>query len=395
MSSELVVVAGLRDNEPDACVTPEHFLCTAFPARIDFPVHSSEAELIGIATGILSRLDPRRTLHPDVGVLLSDIVQGEDHLHAITRLLRLSIELAPGIGPIDATLLRAARNQDIESHLGRIEYRGRTCTLQEFLRWQSQFPAALHPITVDIVRLIGERYYLSTRHYWESIDRLIAESGLTSAGRVVFCQWQPLGKSNPAVMHHVKNHQKLKVMQHLDLTGPPKDWPQLTPKPPPNFVIVDDFIGTGGTICTLLENEPRVLIRLLNQYSGSRAIVIAIAALDKGARRVDESLLRNTGGHARLYVGTRFDDADRCFSEASRAITTKANRDLMRQFCEDTGKRHFPPKFWFGFEESESLVVFPDAVPNNSLPILWYDESDWFPLFPASGRRAVTSQGSI
>ncbi len=388
LSDDLVVVAGLRDREPDAKVTPEHYVCTAFPARVDFAVPSDEAELINIAKGILSTLDPRRTLAPDVGTLLREVARGEDHLHAFSRLLRLSVGRVLGTGPIDAAALQSARDQDIESHLSRIEYRGRTITGAEFYRWQAQFPAALHPVTVDIVRLIAERYYLATRCYWESLDCLLAESGLTSIGRVVFCLWQPLGKSNPAIMHDVKTHQKLRVMQHLDLTAQPDAWPRLTPNPPPVFTIVDDFLGTGETMCSLWEKQPRPLVRLLEEHPDSRAIVIVIAALAEGVRRVEESLRQQFGGRVRLHVGMRFDERDRCFSEASRAVPLPANREQLRQFCEEVGKRYFPKKFWFGYEDSESLVVFPGTVPNNSLPILWHDEGGWFPLFPASGRAA-------
>jgi hypothetical protein len=346
----LVVVAGLRDREPDANVTPEHYVCTAFSARMDLAVPSEEAELISIANGILSTLDPMRTLAPDVRTLLRDIVLGEDHLHALRRLLRLSLRRLLGTAPIDTAALQSARDQDIESHLSRIEYRGRTITTAEFYRWQAQFPTALHPVMIDIVRLIAERYYLSARCYWESLDGLLAAAGLTSIGRVVFCLWQPLGKSNPAIMHDVKTHQKLRVMQHLDLTVPPDAWPRLTPKPPPVFTIVDDFLGTGETMCSLWEKQPRPLVRLFEDYPGSQAIVIVIAALSEGVRRVEESLRHHFGGRVRLHVGMKFDERDRCFSEASRAVPLPVNREQLRQFCEEVGKRYFPKKFWFGYE---------------------------------------------
>ena len=103
---DLVVVAGLRDREPDANITPEHYVCTAFPARVDFAVPSDETELISIAKGILSTLDPRRTLALDVGPLLRDVARGEDHLHSLSRLLRLSVRPAFRTGPIDAAALQ-------------------------------------------------------------------------------------------------------------------------------------------------------------------------------------------------------------------------------------------------------------------------------------------------
>jgi hypothetical protein len=96
----------------------------------------------------------------------------------------------------------------------------------------------------------------------------------------------------------------------------------------------------------------------LEDYPGSRAIIIAIAGSDEGARKVEESL-KQFGGKVRIYVGTRFEERDRCFSESSRAIPSLEFRKRLRQFCEEAGERYrFPKKFWFGYEESESLVVF-------------------------------------
>jgi hypothetical protein len=58
----------------------------------------------------------------------------------------------------------------------------------------------------------------------------------------------------------------------------------------------------------------------------------------------------------------------------------------MKSFCETVGKDYgFHPKLWLGYEDSQALIVFPDTVPNNSLPILWHDQGRWKPLLPASG----------
>jgi len=332
--------------------------------------------------------DPGRELGADVSPLLQEVVQMDDHLHAVSRLLRLAISLTPGSAPIDAATLRTAREQDIEYQLGRIEYHGRTPTLAEFRRWQAQFPLELRAMVVDMIRHIADRYYLSARQYWHSLDQLVANLGLLPGTRVVFCLWHSLGRSNPAVMHDLKNYNRLRIAQHIDLTGPPSRWPQLTLHPPPTFVFTDDFVGTGGTLCALWEKEPRPVSRLLSAYPGCRVVVLAVAALEEGARRIEESI-RQFAGRVKFCTGTRFDEGDRCLSSASRTFTIPAQRERLRLFCEEAGKKYnFPRKFWFGYEDSESLVIFWNTVPNNTLPIIWHTDDKWFPLFPASGRAA-------
>ena len=205
---------------------------------MDFPFPPTTRNSSASPRAYSRTLDPRRTLAPDVGALLRDIVQGGDHLHPSVAYLRLSVGRIPGAEPIDAAALQSARDQDIESHLSRIEYRGRTITLAEFYRWQSQFPPALHPVTIDIVRLIAERYYLSTRHHWESLDRLLAEAGLTSIRRVVFCLWQPLREKQPG--------------DHARRENPPKAVGGATPRSdPPTGLLAAAYTDTiaGFHLC--------------------------------------------------------------------------------------------------------------------------------------------------
>jgi hypothetical protein len=83
-----------------------------------------------------------------------------------------------------------------------------------------------------------------------------------------------------------------------------------------------------------------------------------------------------------------FDEEDRCFSNNSRIFPDPEEREGFQRFCIEVASKYFPGlkgENRIGFNGVASLVVFADTVPNNSLPILWYDSSKWKPLFPASG----------
>ena len=386
LSAELVIVSGLRHPEPEAVLTPNTPICADF-RRVDVLIPENEGELLGLAAAMLDRLDPGRQLANDVGPLVREGAWSADGLHTLNNWLREVVNADLGRDPVSAAALRSACDRDVEFHLNRIIYRGRRLRPDAFFRWQNQFPADLHTVIADLVRHIATRYYLSDADYWNLLDRLLKEAKFRQGERVVFCQWQPYGKSGPVLMHDLKNRCRFDPQPHLDITGSPDRWERVGDGTPPTFVFADDFIGTGGTMCQLWKGEVRPLLRLLDAYTGSRVVVLALAALARGERLVRDSLERNgLIDRVLLCVGVQFVESDRCLSETSSVIPDPVARDRLRRFCERELRGVFPKKYRFGYEDSQSLVVFPNAVPNNSLAILWYERNGWVPLLPGSGR---------
>lgn len=386
LSPNLVILSGLRHPESDALLTPDAPICVDF-RRVDVSVPDDEGELLGVANRMLDRLDPGRRIADGVGPVLREAARSADGLVRVEYWLREVVNADIAREPVSAAALESARDRDIQFHLDKIVFRGRRLKLDGFLRWQDQFPPELHSVTADLVRHISSRYYVSDTQYWDLLDRLLDAAGFRRRERVVYCLWQPYGKSGPAVMHDLKNRHELNPQPHLDVTVLPDGWPKLPDVPPPTFVFADDFIGTGGTICALWEEGTQPILQLLEAYPRSRVVILALAALDVGERRVRNSL-EEAGINTRvdLAVGLQFGQSDRCLSTTSSIITDPAARTRLQRFCEEYRGGILPEKVRFGYENSQCLVVFPNSVPNNSLAILWYERKGWVPLLPASGR---------
>jgi hypothetical protein len=81
-------------------------------------------------------------------------------------------------------------------------------------------------------------------------------------------------------------------------------------------------------------------------------------------------------------------DSDRAFSPDSNVFASTDDRirayELVRAIGLELEKDHA-----CGHEDSQTLLVFPDTVPNNTLPVFWkegkkYRGKPWKPLFPRS-----------
>ena len=139
-----------------------------------------------------------------------------------------------------------------------------------------------------------------------------------------------------------------------------------------SIVIVDDFIGTGQSAAAGL----RGFLAELDGELDAPVHYVCLAGFSSGVDRVISNLKKSGFVHEDHYVISVCDilgDEDRAFGDTTTS-------DYGRAVAEEYGRR-LVKNFPLGFDDCQALVVFDANCPNNTLPILWYGDSDWRPLF--------------
>jgi hypothetical protein len=141
------------------------------------------------------------------------------------------------------------------------------------------------------------------------------------------------------------------------------------------FIFIDDFLGTGDQFAKLVRNE-----QIASLLSSTYVVYAPLVAHIKGVQHLT-SIFRNLkvctvellDERHELFHGTSITFAD-------QVNTTEAARFFYYDLLERKGiaitgsARH-------GYGELELAYSFEHATPNNCLPILWWREGAWQPLF--------------
>lgn len=141
-------------------------------------------------------------------------------------------------------------------------------------------------------------------------------------------------------------------------------------------VFVDDFLGTGTQFSDFLSDTG-----LEAELPGACFIYAPLAGHKSGIDFLSD-------GFPELHVGTvdLLDDSHALFHAQAGSFPDEVNsaetaRDLYYELLEDHEIDLDGPDRR-GFGHFELAYAFEHAVPDNSLPILWwYDSDDWHPLF--------------
>ena len=147
------------------------------------------------------------------------------------------------------------------------------------------------------------------------------------------------------------------------------------------IVLIDDFVGTGGTLVRQLKSNMDTLRRA--NEKDIRVVVLAVIGFDQGHIEIRE-FIRREQLDAEVYFCDQLGDEYKAFSDRSRVFQDPTDREHAKEIAERKGVILFP-EHPLGYSESQALVVFSDHCPNNSLPILWSDRDGWPTLFPRLG----------
>ena len=113
---------------------------------------------------------------------------------------------------------------------------------------------------------------------------------------------------------------------------------------------------------------------------GVRVVVFVLVGFASARSRIERVIERN-GLDCSLYFCEELGEEHMVFSERSTVFADRRDRELARQVAEAVGVE-LESRMPLGYGGTQSLVIFYQSCPNNSLPILWSRGNGWRPLFP-------------
>lgn len=146
------------------------------------------------------------------------------------------------------------------------------------------------------------------------------------------------------------------------------------------YVFIDDFCGSGKQGTAYSRDLVEDIKRLKPDVSVAYYVLLAT---QKGINKV-----RNETKFDPAKAIYELDASFRCFSADSRYFHNKPSEidpAFSEQMCRTYGERLMGgPTGALGFDDSQLLVGFHHNTPDNTLPIMWFDEpqgTPWKPIF--------------
>ncbi len=291
--------------------------------------------------------------------------------------------------------------EEVVAVVANLEYRDRRITTDEVRVWLAQF-GDLQDQRLMLKLLRGVKNHLFTLDRFlttlESLHRL-ARSSATNQGfpteldnRRWVRNWfvthaDSNGKSGSATVKHYRSVNKISeqwcgspekvigVMHGLNLDKAV-------------IVSVDDFVGTG---CSAVDGLRRNVLPVLDAqfplWRGKALLIYAVVVgYEAGLGYIEEQM----GSDVTVVCTRRLTESDKAFAPNSALFASTDERLRAKRIAETVGVA-LEKKQPLGYEDSQSLVVLHDNVPNNTLPILYKDKEGsvyrgkpWKALFPRS-----------
>jgi len=141
-----------------------------------------------------------------------------------------------------------------------------------------------------------------------------------------------------------------------------------------DIVFIDDIIGSG--------NQATKFYKKNLENSKANCYYVSLYGFVDGIEKIRENTNFKT-----VFTGYEIPNSLRAFHPDSQ-VFSDSNKVQIKELCSKFGERLFPHHA-LGYDDSQALIVFPNQVPNNTIPLIWASsnnekkkgEINWYPLF--------------
>jgi hypothetical protein len=271
-------------------------------------------------------------------------------------------------------------------------YRGEDLRAEQIGEWLSQFGGPAEQRAVLPV-LSGLRFYtrtgianhLTDMHNW--VGRELARAGYNytfkgqqrSRDDLLVCALEGGGSGSSQLVKPYREENRI----HRDCALDPGDVPAALAERTGQVravLILEDLICTGGTAKNRLRELHAEWTAEGPWPADVDIFLLTICGYEKGVAKV-EAATEELEWPLTIWVGDSLGEADRCFGPHSSFFSEEEDRDRAKALCSEFGSR-LSPRDPLGYRDSQAAICFEYRCPNNSLPVLWKEGTDWIPLFP-------------
>ena len=253
---------------------------------------------------------------------------------------------------------------------------GHAVTDHDVFRWLRNFDESEW---ITALCVLDKVMYYSSDRIDETLDYYIREIIRTNEGKHIYILPSGnVGKSGHVMAYHAK-----KIIEKLALPESTLSLLNImnlgTIKKKAVIVLLDDFSGTGESLCKFYKEKVKDVI-------DSRPIdicALTVSFMERAQQYLASEIGISIYGELHNPV----------FMRRGSVFGTGINMISIRDFCFKKGEMLFPE--WktmdlkpLGYKNCQALVCFEHTTPNNTLPIIWFEEmipgtqKIWNAIFP-------------
>lgn len=237
------------------------------------------------------------------------------------------------------------------------------------LKWFKNFEPKEYELALEILKVIQ---YKQQHEIDLLIDKIAKELINIFSDNLKNVLFFPLGKSS-AASGSIYLYSLLKNL-HLSENGFIQENFKKHLNTDVDIVFIDDIIGSGNQAIRFYNNNLK--------NTKAKLFYISLFAFNQGIEAIKEK-----AGFDLVFSGEYISNQLSAFSEKTYVFKDKKKRKEIETFCLKYGNKLYP-KHPLGYNNTQSLIVFPHNTPNNTLPIIWASHSNekekgitWFPLW--------------
>lgn len=239
----------------------------------------------------------------------------------------------------------------------------------KLINWLENFDEDEVDLAIDLLSVYE---YIPFNEFIFRLNDLLRElfRKIPKGEKIIIFPYGKVGKSGTLVTYPLKNTNAFKEREKDILLTHDYEYIK-TPTIYNHFIFLDDFIGSGKTFCKVYSKQNSIKNWITNNQI-KHVYILATIVMAEGKK----------------YINDRFKDVTIIAEERNKIF----NKDLspLKLFgslneIESVAIKHgkkILKRFSRGYDKSEALVSYFHCTPNNTLPIIWYNNDNWISLFP-------------